>query len=250
MSLRGKRALVTGAGSGIGAASALELAQEGAELVLAGRRLQPLQELATRIPNAQVFTVDVSQEDSVLALQQQVGAVDILVNNAGVASSSPLRDLELAEWERIMSINATGTYLMTRAFLAPMIKSGWGRVVNIASVAGRVGGRYLAAYSASKHAVVGFTRSLAEEVAARGVTVNALCPGFVNTALAEQAVENIVASTGRDRKRALAALTSLNPQGRLIEADEVAYWVACLCHPRAHGVNGQALVIDGGGLLG
>lgn len=250
MSLRGKRALVTGAGSGIGAASALELSQAGAELVLAGRRLVPLQELAARIPKAQVYTVDVSQEDSVLALQQQVGAVDILVNNAGVASSSPLRDLELAEWERIMSINATGTFLMTRAFLAPMIKSGWGRVVNIASVAGRVGGRYLAAYSASKHAVLGFTRSLAEEVAAKGVTVNALCPGFVNTALAEQAVDNIVATTGRDRERALAALTSLNPQGRLIEADEVAYWVACLCHPRAHGVNGQALVIDGGGLLG
>lgn len=250
MSLRGKRALVTGAGSGIGAASALELSQAGAELVLAGRRLVPLQELAARIPKAQVYTVDVSQEDSVLALQQQVGAVDILVNNAGVASSSPLRDLELAEWERIMSINATGTFLMTRAFLAPMIKSGWGRVVNIASVAGRVGGRYLAAYSASKHAVLGFTRSLAEEVAAKGVTVNALCPGFVNTALAEQAVDNIVATTGRDRERALAALTNLNPQGRLIEADEVAYWVACLCHPRAHGVNGQALVIDGGGLLG
>jgi len=250
LSLRGKRALVTGAGSGIGAASALELSQAGAELVLAGRRLVPLQELAARIPKAQVYTVDVSQEDSVLALQQQVGAVDILVNNAGVASSSPLRDLELAEWERIMSINATGTFLMTRAFLAPMIKSGWGRVVNIASVAGRVGGRYLAAYSASKHAVLGFTRSLAEEVAAKGVTVNALCPGFVNTALAEQAVDNIVATTGRDRERALAALTSLNPQGRLIEADEVAYWVACLCHPRAHGVNGQALVIDGGGLLG
>lgn len=248
MILQGKRALISGAGSGIGRAVAEELAQLGAEVILAGRRRGPLEEVAGRLPGSRVECVDVSDPAAVEELGRRLEWVDILVNNAGVASSAPLRNLELDEWERLFRINTTGVFLMTRAFLGGMVKSGWGRVVNVASVAGLQGASYISAYSASKHAVLGFTRSLAEEVASKGVTVNALCPGFVDTPMAQQAVDHIVASTGRSQEKALAALREMSPQGRLIEPEEVAYWVACLCHPRARGVNGQALVIDGGGL--
>ena len=175
--------------------------------------------------------------------------MDILVNNAGAAHSAPLSRLALEDWNRLLAVNATGTFLCTPTFLAPMLERRWGRVVNIASVAGLAGAKYIAAYAASKHAVVGFTRCVAAEVAGRGVTANAVCPGYVESALTRQSLERIAGETGRSREQALQALLETMPQRRLIEPEEVAHLVLSLCVEAARGVNGQAIVLDGGGLL-
>jgi NAD(P)-dependent dehydrogenase (short-subunit alcohol dehydrogenase family) len=168
------------------------------------------------------------------------------VNNAGIARSNPVKGLTLEEWDRILSVNATGTFLCTRAFLGGMIERGWGRVINVASVAGLQGGPYMAAYSASKHAQVGFTRALAAEVADQGVTANAICPGYVDTAMADYAVTRIVGKTGLSYEEALQSILATNPQERLIRPEEVAHVALMLCSVDAEGINGQAIVIDGG----
>jgi NAD(P)-dependent dehydrogenase (short-subunit alcohol dehydrogenase family) len=246
MTLQGKRALVTGASRGIGEAVARELAAAGADVVLVARTVAEM--LAEELGGV-ALACDVSDPSQIQSLARQAGAIDILVNNAGSASSAPLRKLELQEWQRLIDVNATSTFLCTQTFLPGMLQRGWGRVVNVASVAGLVGSSYLTAYTASKHAVLGFTRSLAAEVAAQGVTVNAVCPGFVDTPMTQETIERIVTQTGRSRAEALESLTRTTPQKRLIEAEEVAYAVLCLCDPRARGINGQALVVDGGALL-
>ena len=182
------------------------------------------------------------------AALERLGQVDILVNNAGIAASAPIARLRLEDWNRIMATNATGTFLCTQAFLPAMVERGWGRVVNVASVAGKTGAPYISAYAASKHAVVGFTRAVAAEVAATGVTVNAVCPGYVETDMAGLAVDRIVEKTDLGPEEARRSLERMSPQGRIFEPQEVAYQVLALCDPRAHGVNGQAVVLDGGGL--
>lgn len=175
-----------------------------------------------------------------------LGHVDILVNSAGVATSAPLHAITLEEWNRVMAINATGPFLCTQEFLPGMITAGWGRIVSIASIAGKVGHPYIAAYCASKHALVGFTRAVACEVAAKGVTVNAVCPGYAATEMTEDAVRRIAEKTGMDLAAARSHLASVSPQRRLIEVEEVAHLVVSLCDSRARGVNGQAIVLDGG----
>ncbi|GIW73412.1 MAG: 3-hydroxyacyl-CoA dehydrogenase [Planctomycetota bacterium] len=256
--LAGRGAVVTGAGRGIGAAIAERLAAAGAAVVLAARSRGELEAVAERIRaaggTAHVAPCDVADEASVEGLRRlalaRLGAVDILVNNAGVAGSAPLRALELAEWNRMLAVNATGTFLCTRAFLPAMAERGWGRVIAIASVAARTGAPYIAAYAASKHAVLGLVRCAALEVARQGVTVNAVCPGYVDTPMTEQSIQRIVARTGRSREEALAAILATTPQRRLIRPEEVAGLVLWLCSPEAAGVNGQALVLDGGGVQG
>jgi NAD(P)-dependent dehydrogenase (short-subunit alcohol dehydrogenase family) len=255
--LTGRVAVVTGGGRGIGAAVARGLAQAGARVVVSARSAGQIdgvaRELAAAGHEARAVVCDVTEPESVDRLlgvvETELGPVDILINNAGVSSSAPLRSLELAEWNRLMAVNATGTFLCTRAFLPAMIANGWGRVINVASVAGRAGAAYISAYAASKHAVIGFTRSVAAEVAAKGVTVNALCPGYVETPMTDESVERIVAKTGLSLDEARGRITALNPQGRLIEPDEVAFLAVALCDPRARGVNGQAIGVDGGALL-
>ncbi len=175
--------------------------------------------------------------------------MDILVNNAGIAHSAPLIRTDLGDWNRLLAVNATGTFLCTRAFLPGMIERGWGRVVNVASVAGLAGARYIAAYAASKHAVIGLTRSAAAEVAERGVTVNAICPGYVDTPMTTESLRRIAEKTGRSEAEALDAILAGTPQRRLIEPDEVAHAVISLCAEAARGINGQSIVIDGGELL-
>jgi NAD(P)-dependent dehydrogenase (short-subunit alcohol dehydrogenase family) len=171
------------------------------------------------------------------------------VNNAGVAHSAPVARTELEDWNRMLAVNATGTFLCTRAFLPGMVEGGWGRVVNVASVAGLAGARYIAAYAASKHAVIGLTRCAAAEVADRGVTVNAVCPGYVDTPMTTESLQRISEKTGMSAEEALETILAHTPQGRLIAPDEVAHAVLSLCEEGARGINGQSIVIDGGELL-
>lgn len=254
--LQGKRALVTGASRGIGAAIAEALARAGATVVLSARSAAQVDELAGRLRDegcqALAIGCDVADPDQIESLRQRVeaelGGVDILVNNAGIASSAPLGRTTLEEWNRLFAVNVTGVFLCTKAFLPAMTAAGWGRVVNIASVAGKAGAPYISAYSASKHAVIGITRCVALEVAKRGVTVNAVCPGYVETAMVEASVDNIVAKTGQGADDARAILEKMSPQGRIFTPEEVAYQVLMLCDPRAGGINGQSIVLDGGGV--
>lgn len=253
--LAGRYAVVTGGGRGIGAACAQALAQAGAAVLVAARSEQQVEAVAATVQErggtAVSCAVDVTDPESVAALARyayaNLGEVDILVNNAGIASSAPIHRLELEDWNRMIDVNATGTFLCTRAFLPGMVRAGWGRVVNVASVAGLQGAPYIAAYTASKHAVIGFTRAAAIEVASKGVTVNAVCPGYVDTDMTRQSVATIVEKTGKTEAEALAALVGTTPLGRLIRPDEVAHAVVSLCHDRAGATNGQALVLDGGG---
>ena len=255
--LEGRVAVVTGGGRGIGAAVAHGLAAAGARVVVSARSEGQIEgvarELAEAGAEARAIACDVTDPESVDRLlgaaEEAFGAVEILVNNAGVSSSAPLRAVDLEEWNRLIAVNATGTFLCTRAFVPGMIAAGWGRVVNIASVAGRAGAAYVSAYAASKHAVIGFTRSVAAEVAAKGVTVNAIGPGYVETPMTDASIDRIVAKTGLSAVDARARLVSMNPQGRLIEPEEIAFLAVALCDPRARGINGQAIGVDGGALL-
>jgi len=174
---------------------------------------------------------------------------DILVNNAGVAESAPLVKTPDEMWRRHIEINLSGTFYCTRAALPAMIGRGWGRVINIASVAGKTGAPYIAAYSASKHGVLGLTRSAALEVATKGVTVNAICPGYVDTEMTTRALENIEATTGRSAAQSLEAIRNTSPQRRLIEPEEVAALALLLASEEGRGINGQAINVDGGSVL-
>lgn len=254
--LEGRGAVVTGGGRGIGRAVAEALADAGARVVVAARTESEIREVAGGLReaghDAHAVACDVTDPASVEALAaeaaRRLGEVDILVNNAGVAHSEPLHHLTLEEWNRVLAVNATGTFLSTRAFLPAMVERGWGRVVMVASVAGLTGARYVAAYAASKHAVLGFTRSVAEEVAGRGVTVNAVCPGYVDTDMTRGAIARIVEKTGRSREEVLKSIADRSPQGRLIRPAEVAHAVLSLCAEEAAGITGEALVVDGGEL--
>ena len=250
-SLAGRVAVVTGGGRGIGAATARALADAGLSIVVAARNRDQIErrsaELVALGHRAKAVVCDVTSEASVLALAREaadLGPVAVLVNNAGAAGSTPLVRTSLEDWNRLMAVNATGAFLCTRAFLPGMLERQWGRVVNVASTAGLGGGKYLAAYSAAKHALVGLTRSAAAEVAGTGVTVNAVCPNFVDTEMTAETVGRIVAKTGRTREDALAAALASAGQTRLISAEEVAAAVVSLA-AGTHAPNGEALILDG-----
>ena len=255
MHLDGHTALITGGGRGIGAATARMLAEAGAAIVVSARSTGEIEQVADTIREgggrADSITCDVTDANAVRAMAHEaasrVGVVDILVNNAGMAGSSPFERQTLDEFNQIMAVNATGAFLCMQAFLPAMREGGWGRVVNIASVAGLHGARYIAAYTASKHALVGLTRAVAAEYAQSGVTVNAVCPSYVDTHMTNESIRRITERTGRSKEEALAAIMAQTAQGRLIQPDEIAHAVLALCDDRARGINGQTTVIDGGG---
>jgi NAD(P)-dependent dehydrogenase (short-subunit alcohol dehydrogenase family) len=249
--LDGRHALITGGGTGIGAAVARALAGAGAAVSVAGRRLAPLQEVARGLPNATGIIADVTKEADtdamVKAAREAHGPVDILIANAGAAESAPFGRIDLATWQRMLDVNLTGAFLTARAALPDVArKDHRGRIVFVASTAGLKGYAYIAAYSASKHGVIGLMRALAAELAPSGTTVNAVCPGYVETPLLEASLANITAKTGRSRDLAAASLRKNNPQGRFVTPEEVAETVLWLCSPGAQAINGQAISISGG----
>jgi NAD(P)-dependent dehydrogenase (short-subunit alcohol dehydrogenase family) len=255
VTLAGRGAVVTGAGRGIGLAVARALAGAGAAVVVAARTRDAIEAVATELRaaggRAWAVSCDVTDLPNVQALaraaQTHLGHVDILVNNAGISHSAPLQRITLADWNRILTVNATGTFLCTQAFLPGMVERRWGRVVNIASVAGLSGGKYIAAYSASKHAVVGFTRSAAAEVAGTGVTVNAVCPGYVDTDMTRESVARIAAKTKMSPEAALRAALETTGQRRMISPEDVAHAVLTLCDDAGRATNGETVVIAEGG---
>jgi len=246
----GRHAFVTGGGSGIGLAVAKALDSAGWRVTIAGRTKEKLQAASREMRSAAVQTADVTDPASVTsALAGAIdlyGPITLLVNNAGGVVSASFERTDAATWRRAIDLNLMGAVYCTQGVLPGMKASGWGRIVNVASTAGLVGYRYVSAYVAAKHALVGFTKALALEVAKSGITVNAVCPGFTDTAIVADAVKTIGQTTKRSSEEALATFTSANPQGRLVRPDEVAAAVLWLTSAEAAAVNGVALPIAGG----
>ncbi len=245
-----QHAIVTGGGSGIGAATAKALVDAGSRVTLIGRNPDRLtvkaEELGTQHQAADV-TDRLQVAQAFAAAIKTNGPVTILVNNAGEAQSSAFGKMEDDLWDRMLAVNLTGVYNCTRAVIEEMLRAQSGRIVNIASTAALSGYAYVSAYCAAKHGVLGLTRALALEYARRGITVNAVCPGYTNTEIVAQSIENIVAATGRSRDEALAELVNVNPQQRLIEPGEVADSVLWICQQPS--INGQAIAIAGGEIM-
>lgn len=241
--LIGKSVLITGGGSGAGADLACGFAAAGARVVIAGRRAGPLAEVAARV-GAQAVTADVTDEASVAALFDAAGSCDIVIANAGAADSAPFHRLTLDQFNAAIAVNLTGCFLTLREGLRRM--EGWGRLIAVASTAGLKGYPYVAHYAAAKHGTVGLVRSLAQEVARKGITANAICPGFLDTEMTQRTLANIIATTGRSSDEALAALVAANPQRRLIAPAEVTAAALYLCGPGSDAINGQALAVDAG----
>ncbi len=252
--LTGRIALVTGGGRGIGRAIAVSLAQAGADVAISGRNAEVLDETVGAIRaigrRAAAVVCDVSERRQVDAMVAQVkkhlGDPLILVNNAGIAGSAKLSETTDDMWEAMLRVNATGAFYCMRAVVPMMVEAKWGRVVNLASIAARAGAPYIAAYAASKHALLGLTRAVAAEVAARGVTVNAVCPGYVDTEMTDRSAAFISVRTGRNEADARKILEGFSPQKRLMTAEEVASVATYLCSEAARGINGQGIVVDGG----
>jgi NAD(P)-dependent dehydrogenase (short-subunit alcohol dehydrogenase family) len=250
--LHGHHAVVTGASRGIGAAIAQALAAQGARVSLLSRDVQRTQGIAEPLgaQQAAAYSVDVASAASVRRAmseaRERFGPVHLLVNNAGQAVSAPILKTDEALWNQLFAVNVTGTFFCSKEALPDMLQAGFGRIVNIASVAGLRGAPYISAYAASKHAVIGFTRSLALELAQKNITVNAVCPGYTDTDIVREAIANIMKKTGRSEQEARAGLLAANPQGRLISPQEVAQAVVWLCSPGTESVTGLSLPIAGG----
>lgn len=250
MYLEGKLALITGGGRGIGRAIAERFAADGARVVVTGRTQAEIDEVAA-VTGGIALRMDVSDRASIAAGLDELRArelhIDVLVNNAGAADSMPFDRTTDEAWDRMLSVNVTSAFLLSRALIPAMIGRGFGRVINIASNAGLTGFAGSAAYCAAKHAMVGMTRSIAVEIARSQVTINCICPGWVRTRMAEEAISRLAEQTGRGREDATRMVEAMSPQQRMVEPSEVAQVAAMLCEAR--GIHGQALAVDGGVVL-
>ncbi|MEM1111043.1 MAG: SDR family NAD(P)-dependent oxidoreductase [Pseudomonadota bacterium] len=248
-----QHAVVTGGGTGIGRATALALAARGVRVTVMGRRMEPLLEACADFNHMQALRCDVTDPGAVTAAFDEAahtfGDVDILVNNAGAAPTAPFHALSAADWQAVMSLNLNGVFHCTQAALPAMRENAAGRIINIASTAAQKGYAYVSAYCAAKHAVLGLTLALALETASKGITVNAVCPGYTDTDIVREGIRNIVDKTGRSEAQALAQFTQANPQGRLIQPEEVAQTVLWLCSEESRSVTGQAISISGGEVM-
>jgi NAD(P)-dependent dehydrogenase (short-subunit alcohol dehydrogenase family) len=249
-SLAGRDALVTGGGSGIGAAVALALAEAGANVTICGRRQHQLDAIAARHKNIHAAAADVTDQESILRLYRQAqtahGTFDIVVANAGGTQSAPAEKISAELWTDTLNVNLTGAFYSVQPALAGMRERGRGRIIFIASTAGLKGAAYVAHYVAAKHGVVGLARALALETAKHGITVNAVCPGYTETPMLDQAVHRIMATTKRSEAEARAMLAANNPQGRFTQPQEVADVVLWLCADASAGITGQAISVSGG----
>ena len=242
--MQGKRVLITGGGSGAGENLALGFAAAGAEVVIAGRRLDALQSVAAKAKGIRCVQADVTDEASVKRMFAEAGAVDIVIANAGAADSAVMAKTSLDQWNAMLAVNLTGVFLTFREGLNQF--QGWGRLVAVASTAGLKGYAKVAPYAAAKHGVIGMCRSLALEVARKPITVNAICPGFLDTPMTDHSVQVIAEKTGKTLAEARAALEGLNPQNRLLQPAEVTAAALFLCGAGSEGINGQCITIAGG----
>ncbi|MEW6300424.1 MAG: SDR family NAD(P)-dependent oxidoreductase [Thermodesulfobacteriota bacterium] len=258
MRLRGKVALITGGGRGIGRAIALAFAREGADIAVTARTPAEIDQVAAEVRacgrQAYAAPCDVTDGASVTrmaaAVHERFGRVDLLVNNAGTGRSAPFFKTDLSLWNSLFALNATSVYLVTRAVVKGMVERRYGRVINIVSTAGKIPFRYCTAYVASKHAALGFTRALALELAGSGVTVNAICPGWVgSTGLFAETITNIVQTTGRDAAAAVQALADMSPLRRVMEPEEIAHVAVMLAADEAGGITGQGINVCGGTVM-
>lgn len=255
--LTGKRAVVTGAGRGIGRSIALALAQAGADVAVTARTASELDQLVAEMRalgrKSLAVTCDVTDAEQVAHMAKTVldelGGVDILVNNAGNAGSHKLLNHPDELWHRMLAVNLTSVYYVSKAFLPTLIEQRGGRIITIASIASRVAGRYTAAYTASKHGVLGLTRALAVELLPYNITVNAICPGYVDTPMTDGNVSNIASLTGMSQAQARERLEKSSPQHRLITPEEVASIAVFLAQDINRGITGQAINVDGGGVM-
>ena len=247
--LDGRHALITGGGTGIGAACATHLHAAGANVSLLGRRMEPLQEVAGRVDGTAI-QCDVTDRDQIARAFDEAraanGPIEMLIVNAGIAESAPFHKMTRDSWDRIIAVNLTGAFDCAQAAIGDLLKSEHGRLVFIASVASLRGVPYAAHYAASKHGLLGLTRSLAAEYAKTKLTVNAVCPGYVDTPMTDQSVARVSEITGRSGDDARAAITKMNASGRLVHPDGIGTMVMTLCLPQSQDVNGAAVTIDGG----
>ncbi|MBI3979593.1 MAG: SDR family oxidoreductase [Chloroflexi bacterium] len=255
--LIGRLAVVTGASRGIGRSIALAFARAGADVAIVARGEGPLEEVAKEIRaiggRALAIPCDLTDPAQVARLAtaavEGLGGVDILVNNAGAAESHKFLDHPDELWHRMIAANLTSVYLVTKAFLPALVEQGQGRIINVASTAARTGGRYIAAYAAAKHGVLGLTRALAVELAPYNITANAICPGYADTPLTRASIANIVERTGMAEADARSALEKTSPQQRLIDPEEIAAVAVFLARDVARGITGQAINVDGGAVM-
>ena len=247
--LTGRHALITGGGTGIGAAAAQHLSAAGAKLSLLGRRLEPLQAVAE--PHGGLaLGCDVTDPEQIRKVFDEArtlnGPIDLLIVNAGIAESAPFHKMTRESWDRIIATNLTAAFSCAQTAISDLLKSDNGRLVFVASVASLRGVPYASHYAASKHGLLGFMRSLAAEYAKSNLTVNAVCPGYVDTPMTDQSVARVSQITGRSEKDARSAITNMNASGRLVDPQAIGNVIAMLCLPLSRDINGAAVTIDGG----